>query len=134
MLQLMALEAGGNLVKKIFSTKGVLIVIGIIAAYFVVKKLYRSYNESRFDKDETERANQLALQYRNASNPSGFKNMIDYDGTSTDTILEKLSYQTKGIFKKVADAYKLKFDETLSDRMTNELSTSELNEWNNIVT
>ena len=122
--------------KKVLSNKYVIMTIVLIAVIFLarggIKKFIKARNENKFNKNETKDANQLALQYRTASNPSGNSWMIDFDGTDEDSI-EKLAYQTKGILKNVADAYKLKFEETLSDRMSKELDGKELQNWRNIV-
>jgi len=123
--------------KKVLSNKYVIMTIVLIAVIFIarggIKKFIQARNEKKFDKNETKDTNQLALQYRTASNPSGNNWMIDWDGTDEDAI-EKLAYQTKGELNEVAAAYKLKFDgETLSDRMSKELDSKELQNWRNIV-
>ena len=125
-----------NGVKKVFSNKYVIIAIIVLVVFFVAKggiqKFIRSRKEKEFNRNETKDVNQLALQYRTASNPSGNDWMINWDGTNEDAI-EKLAYQTKGVLDEVAAAYKLKFDETLSDRMSKELDSEELQDWRNIV-
>lgn len=122
--------------KKVFSNKYVLIVIAILVGYLFFRKKFRNYfkkkREAEFDRNEHKDVNQLAQQYRSASNPSGVSWMIDFDGTDEEAI-ERLAYQTKGVFSSVADAYKLKFDETLTDRMRNELSSDDLQNWRNII-
>lgn len=126
--------------KSFFSSKAgkmTLLVILVMIVFFIAKggitKFLRNRAEKKFDRDETKDVNQLALQYRTASNPSGNNWMIDWDGTNEDAI-EKLAYQTKGVLDEVAAAYKLKYDETLSDRMSKELDSEELQDWRNIVT
>ena len=123
--------------KKVFSNKYVIITLVVVIIFFIakggIKKVIRTVRENKFNKNETKDTNQLALQYRTASNPSGNNWMIDWDGTNEEAI-EKLAYQTKGVLDEVADAYKLKFDETLSDRMSKELDSEELQNWRNIVT
>jgi hypothetical protein len=123
--------------KKVLSNKYVVIILVLIAAIFVlkggIKKVANYIREKRFDKNETKDTNQLAQQYRAASNPSGVAWLIDMDGTDEDQI-EKLAYQTKGNFKPIADTYRLKFDETLTDRMRKELGAEDFQDWHNIVT
>lgn len=123
--------------KKALSNKYVVIaIVAFIVLFFLkgrVKKAIRNYKEKKFDKNETADVNQLAQQYRSASNPSGVSWMIDFDGTDEDAI-EKLAFQTKNHFNAVASAYKQKFDETLTDRMRAELDTDEFQNWHNIIT
>lgn len=123
--------------KKIFTNKYVVIAIIIVVVIFLakggIKKISKKIKEKKFDRDETKDVNQLAQQYRSASNPSGNNWMINWDGTDEDAI-ERLAYQTKGVLTQVADAYKLKFDETLTDRLRKELDADELQNWRNIVT
>ena len=122
--------------KKALSNKYVLIAIAVIVGYLFfrgkIKAFFKKRREAEFDKNEHKDANQIAQQYRSASNPSGVNWMIDMDGTKEEAI-DRLAYQTKGIFPQVTEAYKLKFDETLTDRMRKELSSKELQNWRNIV-
>lgn len=122
--------------KSVLSNKYVLIgILAILALWFFkkrIKKTVKAFKEERFDSDETKDVNQLAQQYRSASNPSGFSWMIDWDGTNEDAI-EKLAYQTKGAFERTSQAYKDKFDETLTDRMRTELDTEAFQNWKNII-
>ncbi len=124
------------LAKKALKNKYVMTtIISIVAFFFLkgtVKKLIRKYRESRFDKNETNDVNQIAQQYRSAANPSAISWLIDADGTDEDAI-ERLGYQSKGKIESVADAYKQKFDETLTDRMRKELDADEFQEWKNII-
>lgn len=123
--------------KKVFSNKYVLIALIVIIGFWFfkgrIKRMMKNYRAKQFDKNETINANQLAQQYRSASNPSGVSWMIDFDGTDED-LIEKLAFQTKGGFDVVADAYHQKFDETLTDRMRAELDTDEFKNWHNIIT
>jgi hypothetical protein len=111
--------------------------IVIIALVFILKggiqKAVRYFRERRFDKNETKDTNQLAQQYRSAANPSGLSWMIDFDGTDEKQI-ERLAYQSKGNFKPIADSYRQKFNETLSDRMRKELGADDFQSWHNIIT
>jgi hypothetical protein len=123
--------------KKVLGNKYIVIgIIVLIILFFLkgrIKKMIKNYNEKQFDKNETTDVNQLAQQYRSASNPSGSSWMIDFDGTDEDAI-EKLAFQTKGHFTNVASAYKQKFDETLTDRVRAELDSDEFKNWHNIIT
>lgn len=123
--------------KKVLGNKYIMIgIITLIVLFFLkgkIKRLIQNYNESQFDKNETTDVNQLAQQYRSASNPSGSSWMIDFDGTDEDAI-EKLAFQTKDHFTDVASAYKQKFNETLTDRMRAELGSDEFQNWHNIIT
>lgn len=122
--------------KKVFTNKYVVIAIIVIISFWLlkggIKKTIRYFKERSFDKNETKDVNQIAQQYRAASNPSGSDWMIDWDGTDEDQI-EKLAFQTKGSFENVAKAYKQKFDETLTDRMRKELDADEFQNWRNII-
>ncbi|MEW7279729.1 hypothetical protein ABW636_14140 [Aquimarina sp. 2201CG1-2-11] len=126
-----------NGARKFFSNRNVQIAIVLLILYWVFKKkiakAIRRYRERKFDKNEGNSINQLAHQYRAAVNRSGIKWMINFDGTSEDEI-KALAHQTKGKLQQVADAYKLKFNESLSDRMRKELSASDFQNWWNIVT
>ena len=123
--------------KKVLSNKYILIgIVVLIVLFFLkgrIKRVIQNYNESQFDKNETTNVNQLAQQYRSASNPSGTSWMIDMDGTDEDAI-EKLAFQTKDHFTDVASAYNQKFNETLTDRMRAELDSNEFQNWHNIIT
>ena len=123
--------------KKVFSNKYVIIAIIAIISLWLIKggisKAVRYFKEKNFDKNEAKDVNQIAQQYRAASNPSGTSWMIDWDGTNEDQI-EKLAYQTKGNLESVARVYKQKFDETLTDRMRKELDADDFQNWHNIVT
>ena len=123
--------------KKVLSNKYVLITIAVVVGFFFfrgkIKSFFKKRREVEFDRNETKDVNLLAQQYRSAANPSGVSWMIDMDGT-TEGAIDRLAYQTKGSLTQVADAYKLKFDETLTDRMRKELDAEELQNWRNIVT
>ncbi len=122
--------------KKILSNKYVVIGIIVFITLFIlrggIRKIITRIREKKFNKNETKNVNQIAQQYRAASNPSGANWMINWDGTHEDQI-EKLAYQTKGYLKPIADAYKLKFQETLTDRMRKELDAEDFQNWYNIV-
>ena len=122
---------------SILSNKKVQIAILIIIAYMILKKkigkVIWKYRQNKFDKNEGDIVNQLAQQYRAAANPSGIAWMIDLDGTNEGEI-EKLGYQTKGKLQQIANAYRLKFEESLTDRMRKELSAKDFQNWRNIVT
>ena len=123
--------------KKVFSNKYVIIAIIAIISLWLIKggisKAVRYFKEKNFDKNEAKDVNQIAQQYRAASNPSGSDWMIDWDGTNEDAI-ELLAHQTKGHLESVARVYKQKFDETLTDRMRKELDADDFQNWHNIVT
>ncbi len=127
----------GNGVRKILMNRKVQFAILLLILYWVFKKKIASaihrYRQNKFDKNEGDIINQLAHQYRAAVNRSGIKWMINFDGTST-TEINALAHQTKGKLQQIANAYKLKFDESLSDRMRKELSASDFQNWWNIVT
>ena len=119
-----------------FSNRKVQIVLLILVLLFVFKKKIRQWlkkrRQDKFDQNEARDVNQLAQQYRSAANPSGIAWMINADGTDEDEI-ERLGYQSKGILQPIANAYKLKFEESLSDRLRKELSPKEFQQWRNIV-
>ncbi|TSE05430.1 hypothetical protein [Aquimarina algiphila] len=119
-----------------FSNRKVQIALLIIVLYFIFKKkikqLIHNYRQRKFNKNEGRDVNQIAQQYRSAANPSGISWMINADGTDEEEI-EKLGFQTKGQLQPIADAYRLKFDESLSDRLRKELSPKEFQNWRNIV-
>ncbi len=123
--------------KKVLSNKYVMIALVILVLLFFfrgrIRKMIRKRNEKKFDKNETQDVNQIAQQYRSASNPSGVSWMIDFDGTDEEAI-DKLAYQSKNNFNAIASAYRQKFDETLTDRMRAELDTDDFQSWHNIIT
>lgn len=123
--------------KKVLSNKYVMIALVILVLLFFfrgrIRKMIRRRNEKKFDKNETQDVNQIAQQYRSASNPSGVSWMIDFDGTDEEAI-DKLAYQSKNNFNAIANAYRQKFDETLTDRMRAELDTDDFQSWHNIIT
>jgi len=123
--------------KNILSNRKVQIALMVLLAYFLFKNKIKDavlkYRQNKFDKNEGDTINQLVQQYRSAVNPSGVSWMTNFDGTKEQE-LEKLAYQTKGKLQLVANAYKLKFDESLTDRIRKELSVSAFQNWWNIVT
>jgi hypothetical protein len=119
-----------------FSNRKVQILLLGIVLYFIfkkkIKRLIRKMKQQKFDRNEAQDVNQIAQQYRSAVNPSGISWMINIDGTDEKEI-EHLGYQTKGKLQPIADAYRLKFEESLSDRLRRELSPREFQNWKNIV-
>lgn len=105
--------------KKVFSNKYVLLTIAALFVLFLtrnkIKKIFIKRNEDKFDKEETEDFNQIAQQYRSASNPSGIEFLIDADGTDEEAI-ERLAYQTKGNFQQIADGYDAILDHPSADK------------------
>ena len=71
--------------KKIFSDKRVLLVLGILVVLLLLRKTIKKgiekIRENKFDRDSTEDPNKLALNARSAVNPSGIGWMVDFDGT-----------------------------------------------------
>jgi pyruvate-formate lyase-activating enzyme len=122
--------------KSFFSNRKVQIVLLVIVLYFIfkkkIKRLIHNIKQRRFDKNEAQDVNQIAQQYRSAANPSGISWMINADGTDEREI-ERLGYQSKGKLQPIADAYRLKFEQSLSDRLRKELSPKEFQDWRNIV-
>ena len=122
--------------KKVFSNKYVLITLLVLIVLLIfrkrIKKVVRNRQEKKFDKKEARNVNQLAQQYRSASNPSGVSWMIDFDGTDEDLMMD-LAIQSKGGYKLIADAYKQKFDESLTDRVRSELDTEDFQSWRYII-
>ncbi len=125
-----------NGTKNILSNRKVQIALLLIIVYFIFKKKIRKtilkWRQRQFDKNDGDLINQLALKYRSAVNPSSFNWMINFDGT-TDSQIEILAHQTRGKLQLVSDAYKLKFNESLVDRMRKELSAKKFQNWSNIV-
>lgn len=122
--------------KSVLSNKyvllGLLVIVLVLFFKNRIKRAFRAIKEESFDANETKDVNQIAQQYRSASNPSGFSWMIDFDGTDEDSI-RNLAFQTKGAFERVSQAYNDKFDETLTDRMRNELDTESFQNWKSII-
>lgn len=122
--------------KKVLSNKYVLITLLVLIVLLIlrkrIKKVVRNRQEKKFDKKEAKNVNQLAHQYRSASNPSGVSWMIDFDGTDEDLMMD-LALQSKGGYKLIADAYKQKFDESLTDRVRSELDTEDFQKWRYII-
>uniref|UniRef100_UPI000B205553 hypothetical protein n=1 Tax=Aquimarina longa TaxID=1080221 RepID=UPI000B205553 len=120
----------------LLSNRKVQIVLLIVILYFIfrrkIKKMIYNYRQRKFNQNEARDVNQLAQQYRSAANPSGISWMINVDGTDEREI-ERLGYQTKGQLQPIADAYRLKFEESLTDRLRKELSPKEFQDWKNII-
>lgn len=110
-----------------------LFILVLLIVFGVIRRWNKARKQRKFDKNEAQDPNQLAQQYRAASNPSGASWMINWDGTHEKEI-EILAHQTKGQVQRVADVYRLKFDESLSDRLRKELSPNDFANWRNIVT
>jgi len=131
------IKAAGVGAKRLLSNKYIRIILLILVILFFfrgrIRKMIRQRKERQFDNNETQDVNQIAQQYRSASNPSGVSWMIDFDGTDEDAI-DKLAYQSKKNFSSIADAYRQKFGETLTDRMRAELDTDDFQSWHNIIT
>tara|TARA_Y100000589_G_C27147351_1_gene627426 strand:+ start:766 stop:1176 length:411 start_codon:yes stop_codon:yes gene_type:complete len=133
----LVLKSAAKGAKKVLTNKYVLIIIAVLGSWFIlrggIKRMIRKWRERKFNKNESKDVNQIAQGYRSAANPSGVSWMIDFDGTD-DEAIEKLAYQTKGSLDEVAQAYRQKFDEALTDRLRKELDVSEFQNWRNIVT
>lgn len=127
-----AAKGAKNIMSNKYVLATIITIIGLLVFKSKIKKAIAKYREGKFDKNETKDVNQIAQQYRSASNPSGIAMLINTDGTNEEAI-DRLAYQTKGSFEAVADAYKLKFDETLTDRMRKELDADEFQDWKNII-
>jgi hypothetical protein len=125
--------------KKVLGNRKVQIVLAILIGYFLIKggakKVVRFFKNKKFDKKSTEDPNRVALQFRNAANPSGANWMIDFDGTNEEEF-DKLARRIKNqdIIKEVSDAYRLKYDETLQERASKELDADELRSFEDIIT
>ncbi|MFC5047681.1 hypothetical protein ACFSTE_05895 [Aquimarina hainanensis] len=121
---------------SILSNRKVQIAILLIILYLIfrakIKRWIYLYKQRKFNKDEALNPNQLAQQYRAAANPSGISWLINADGTNERQI-ENLAYQSKNNFQPIANAYNLKFEESLTDRLRKELSPKEYQDWHNIV-
>ena len=132
---LLAIKAGQT-AKNVVSHKAfyipVIILVLLLLSKKTVKAAIKQYKEKKFDKNETEDVNQIAQQYRSVSNPSGINFLIDADGSDEEGF-KILAHRTKGNFKQVAEAYKLKFDETLTDRVRSELDSEDYQNWLNII-
>lgn len=123
--------------KQIVNNRNVQLVLVIILLAFLfrgsIQSVIRKVRENHFDRNEPEMVNQLAQQYRAAVNPSGVAWLVGVDGTK-DKAIELLAYRTKGRLNEVLKAYREKFDETLTDRLRQELSVKDYQNWLNIVT
>jgi len=134
-----ALAANGALkaTKAVLSNKFVQLGIVVFALIVIikggVKKWQANRREKRFNRNEGKDVNQLAQRYRAASNPSGFEAMIDFDGTDEEA-LKLLARDTKGRLPDVAAAYRLKFNEALTDRLRKELDADDFQNWHDIAT
>ncbi len=123
---------------KGLKNKNVQIALAVILVIFLlkggIKKVVRFFKNKKFDNKATEDPNRVALQLRNAANPSGVNWMIDWDGTN-EAEFELLARRIKNqdIIKEVSDAYRLKYDETLQERAAKELSTDELQRFEDII-
>ncbi|WP_103071863.1 hypothetical protein [Aquimarina sediminis] len=119
-----------------FSNRKVQIVLLGIVLYFIfrrkIKRLIHNYRQRKFNRNEGRDINQIAQQYRSVANPSGISWMINFDGTRTSQ-LDALARETKGRLQPIADAYRLKFEESLSDRLRKELSAKDYRTWRDIV-
>jgi hypothetical protein len=119
--------------------KKVQLVLAVLLGLFLLKggvsKIKRYFKNKKFNKKSTEDPNRVALQFRNAANPSGANWMIDFDGTNEEEF-DKLARRIKNqdIIKEVSDAYQLKYDETLQERAAKELDADELRSFEDIIT
>jgi len=129
----------GQGVGTALKNRKVQIVLAILIGLFLIKggykKIVRFIKNKKFDKKSTEDPNRVALQFRNAANPSGTNWMIDFDGTNEEEF-DKLARRIKNqdIIKEVSDAYQLKYDETLQERAAKELDADELRSFEDIIT
>lgn len=128
-----------NTGKKILGNRKVQLVLAVLLGLFLLKggvsKIRKFFKNKKFDKKSTEDPNRVALQFRNAANPSGANWMIDFDGTNEEEF-DKLARRIKNqdIIKEVSDAYRLKYDETLQERAAKELDADELRSFEDIIT
>ncbi len=129
----------GQGAKKVLSNKKVQLVLAAIIGLFLLRggigKIRAYFKNKKFDKKSTEDPNRVALQFRNAANPSGANWMIDWDGTNEEEF-DRLARRIKNqdIIKEVSDAYRLKYSETLQERAAKELDTDELRSFEDIIT
>lgn len=129
-----AAKGAGNLLKN----RKVQLVLAVLIGLFLLRggigKIKAFFNNRKFDKKSTEDPNRIALQFRNAANPSGANWMIDWDGTNEEEF-DRLARRIKNqdIIKEVSDAYRLKYSETLQERAAKELDATELRSFEDII-
>ena len=124
--------------KKIFSDKRVLLVLGILVVLLLLRKTIKKgiekIRENKFDRDSTEDPNKLALNARSAVNPSGIGWMVDFDGTDESALMD-IGQRMKdmNLQEDVSKAYRLKYGETLEDRVNKELDSEDLRLWESLI-
>lgn len=128
------LKKGGKALANKNVQKILLVLIGVFLLFGGIKKIRAAIRKRKFDKKSTEDPNRVALQFRQAANPSGANWMIDFDGTDEEQF-ERLARKVKSeqILKEVSDAYALKYDETLQERAAKELDNEELQQFEDII-
>ena len=110
-------------------TVGVL-ALGIGAAFFVGRKVYRNIREKRTERKFTEESQQ-ALLLRSAINPSGASWLIWMDGTKEEAIFNIASQIIN--FRKVQQDYQNLYNHSLVKDLQKELKTDEYNKFMNII-
>lgn len=110
------------------------VILGIFLLRGGIRKIRAAIRKRKFDNQSTEDPNRVALQFRQAANPSGVNWMINFDGTN-EKQFERLARKIKSekIIKEVSDAYRLKYDETLQERAAKELDNNELQQFEDII-
>lgn len=127
-------------VDKISKTGIILIVLLVVLMLSrkVIQNAVANLKENNFDNNigKTKKGksiNLIAESYRNAMNPSGISWLMWSDGTDEEAILN-LAPDTAGVLNDVNKAYKNKYGTSLVDDLQGELSSSDFQKWQQIVT
>jgi hypothetical protein len=107
-----------------------LTALGIGAAFFVGRKIYKNIREKRTERRFTEESQQ-ALLLRSAMNPSGASWLIWMDGTKEEAIFNIAAQITN--FRKVQQDYQNLYNRSLLKDLQKELKTDEYNKFMNII-
>lgn len=106
-----------------------------IAVYFALKKFSEASAVSEVQQKIQEvgryNNNALAQLYRQAVNPSGYKWLMELDGTNEE-MLFKLAAETYN-YQGVATAYKALYETDLTEDLRKELSTSDFQQFMQIL-
>lgn len=112
----------------------IVLIILILIARKTVQKMVENSRENKFDKNDGVISksgidvNYFVQSYHQALNPSGYSWMESWDGTDEDAIFN-LAKNSKGHLTEISRAYKAKYQQSLLDALSSELSTEDLAKW-----
>lgn len=102
-------------------------IIGLVA-FIILRRWLRKIQEDQAYKNTSNDPNTaLAIQVRQACNPSGIDWMVEFDGTWSNDLM--IVADQISSLDKVAAAYNTLYNESMFKRLEKELNATEFQEW-----